>query len=179
MDSLIFNVSQLLKEPTGATRQALIEADLHQLTPDLVADWPDAPATISGPVRLMRSPDGVLVQGRLEAELELPCSRCLEPVPVTFEVRLEEVFAPTIDISTGRSVTPEEEDRALWIDGHHQLDVSEVLRQNVLLALPVQVLCRTDCRGLCPQCGQDLNRGNCDCKPEPDPRWSALVDLLG
>ena len=73
------------------------------------------------------------------------------------EVSVEEVFSPTIDIFTGKGITPEEEDRALWIDEHHILDLIEVVRQDVLLAAPISVMCRTDCRGLCPDCGQDLD----------------------
>ena len=55
------------------------------------------------------------------------------------EVSVEEVFSPTIDIFTGKSITPEEEDRALWIDEHHILDLSEVVRQDVLFAAPITV----------------------------------------
>jgi uncharacterized protein len=72
----------------------------------------------------------------------------------------------------------EEDDRALWIDDHHVLDLSEVLRQDALLATPMHVVCDDECRGLCPTCGQNLNEGPCDCPPEGDPRWSALQDLL-
>jgi uncharacterized protein len=110
--------------------------------------------------------------------MQINCARCLEPVAVPLEVSVEEVFSPTIDIFTGKSVTPEEEDRALWIDEHHILDLSEVVRQDVLLAAPISVTCRTDCRGLCPNCGQDLNQGKCGCEPEPDPRWGPLLKLL-
>ena len=93
-------------------------------------------------------------------------------------IELEEIFIPTIDVVTGKPVTPEEDDRALWIDEHHILDLNEVLRQDALLAAPVHVLCKKDCRGLCPTCGQNLNAGSCNCTPDIDPRWGPLVDLL-
>ena len=121
---------------------------------------------------------GVLVQGSLNTETVQACARCLEPVVVPLSVEMEEVFYPTIDILTGKGITPEEEDRALWIDEHHVLDLSEVLRQDILVALPVHILCKSDCRGLCPTCGQNLNDGPCDCEKEPDARWGPLVDLL-
>jgi uncharacterized protein len=114
----------------------------------------------------------------LKGHTALACARCLEPVPVDFGVEMEEVFVPTIDMATGKSITPEEEDQALWIDEHHILDLTEVLRQNVLLELPMHVLCREDCRGLCPECGTNLNEATCDCRPDVDPRWSSLTDLL-
>ncbi len=126
----------------------------------------------------MQTDSGILVQGHLTAQAVLPCVRCLEPVVVPLEVDIEEIYLPTVDILTGQSVTPEDEDQALWIDAHHVLDLREVLRQDVLVAAPVRVLCRDDCRGLCPSCGQNLNLGPCDCQSEPDPRWAALAALL-
>lgn len=179
--NLIFNVAQLLKESAGATRSANVVASIYELAPELAHDAADADAAapiLAGPVRLLRTGNDILVQGELHAELILPCARCLAPVNVPLTVTLEDVFTPTLDIVTGQAITPEEEDQALWIDEHHLLDLSEVLRQYVLVALPMHPLCRADCRGLCPVCGQNLNEGFCDCKPEPDPRWAKLAALL-
>lgn len=196
IDNLTFNVAQLLKEPVGATRNGMVVVGLFGLLPELqqmvspahreleatVATKGEAnPAgepVLTGSVRLMHTQGGVLVQGGLHAQAALSCSRCLEPVAVPLDVELEEIFTPTIDLMTGRPVQNEEEDRALWIDDRHLLDLSEVLRQDVLLALPMHVLCREECRGLCPVCGQNLNQGSCGCTPEPDTRWVALLDLL-
>lgn len=180
MDSLSFNVAQLLREPVGSSRRVEAAAALSELVPDLgtagVGDL--SGAVLAGPVRLMRTNTGILVQGRLKAEIVLACGRCLAPVRVPLDVPLEEVYVQTLDILTGKPIAPEEEDRALWIDAHHILDLTEVLRQNVLVSVPMQVLCKPDCRGLCPSCGSNLNEGACDCQPEIDPRWSALADLL-
>jgi uncharacterized protein len=196
IDNLTFNVAQLLKEPIGATRSGQVVAGLFGLLPELERIEPSArrqqgnlvpprageeqasEPVLSGPVRLMHTQGGVLVQGKLHAEVMLACSRCVEPVVVPLDVELEEIFTPTIDILTGRLVQSEEEDRALWIDDRHILDLTEVLRQNILLTLPMHVLCSEDCRGLCPVCGQNLNQGSCGCTPEPDARWAALLDLL-
>jgi uncharacterized protein len=196
VDNLTFNVAQLLKEPIGATRNGQVVAGLFGLLPELgqmgAAPYPEREALVppegvgqqagepvlTGPVRLMHTQGGVLVQGKLHAQATLSCSRCLEPVAVPLDVELEEIFASTIDVLTGRPVQSDEEDRALWIDDRHLLDLGEVLRQDVLLALPTHVLCREECRGLCPVCGQNLNQGSCSCTPEPDARWAALLDLL-
>jgi uncharacterized protein len=179
-ENTLFNVAQLLKEPIGATRNNVVDADLHDLVPEAeftqAADEPSV--SLSGLLRFMHVTNGVLIQGDLKAVLTLPCVRCLEPVEVPVEVAVEETFEPTIDVITGQSVRPEEEDRALWIDEHHILDLQEVLRQDVLVAIPVHVVCRPDCRGLCASCGKNLNEGDCDCKTEPDPRWAALQELL-
>lgn len=184
MPELTFNVAQLLKEPIGATRTGEVSVDLRRLVPEAELDAADSEQDtpepiLSGPVRLMHTNDGVLVQGDLNADLVLPCSRCLEPVEVPLEIKLEEIFTPTIDVLSGQSVKPEEEDQALWIDAHHILDLTEVLRQDVLVSLPMHLLCREECRGLCPTCGQNWNEGSCDCEPEPDPRWAQLSKLLG
>ncbi|HEX9116447.1 MAG TPA: DUF177 domain-containing protein [Anaerolineae bacterium] len=177
----VFNVAQLLKEPLGATRRNEIDVRVQDLVPDLAQIEPDADeaeATLRGTVRMMHSTDGVLVQGDLEADVAVPCARCLEPVPVHLDVPVEETFVPTLDVVTGQTVRPEEEDQALWIDEHHILDMSEVLRQDVLVALPMHAVCRSDCKGLCPTCGKNLNEGSCDCQAEPDPRWARLANLL-
>lgn len=179
----IFNVAQLMKDPVGATRQGQVDVNLQELAPELRSDASAAAAAadmnLSGRVRLMHSVEGVLVQGDLQGKITLPCVRCLEPVVTEIEVPVEETFVPTLDIASGQVVKPEEEDEALWIDVHHILDLSEVLRQDVLVALPLHVVCRADCKGLCPTCGKNLNEGPCDCAAEIDPRWAALRTLLG
>jgi uncharacterized protein len=185
VDSLKFNVAQLLREPVGSSRQYRIEVDLHELAPETdevegvqAATENSADNVLSGPVKMMSTNAGVLVRGRFRGEANVSCARCLEPVSVPLDVELEEVYEPTIDMLTGRPRDPEEEDRALWIDEHHILDLTEVLRQDVLLALPLNAVCREDCLGLCPTCGANLNEETCDCHPEPDPRWGPLTDLL-
>jgi uncharacterized protein len=175
VDSLTYNVAQLLRDTVGTYRNIEVSAELAELAPELEES---GDAVLSGPIRLMHTNTGVFVQGRLRAEMQMSCARCLEPVAVPLEVAVEEVFSPTIDILTGKSITPEDEDQALWIDEHHILDLSEVTRQGVLLAVPMSVTCREDCRGLCSNCGQNLNQGKCSCEPEPDPRWGPLLSLL-
>ena len=175
VESLTFNVAQLLRDTAGAFRNVEAAAELAQLTPELEGV---GESVLQGPVRLMRTDAGILVYGRLRAQVQIACNLCLEPVSVPLDVTVEEIFTPTIDIITGKSIVPEEEDQALWIDAHHILDLSEVTRQSVLLTVPMSVTCREDCRGLCPNCGQNLNQGQCACEPEPDSRWGPLLDLL-
>ncbi len=181
MEDLTFNVAQLLKEPYGATRIGDVSVPFSMLLPDLQLaelDPLEAAPVIEGEVQLMHSTEGVLVQGTLSVEISLPCSRCLDPVSVPLDIDVEENFCPTIDIITGQSIVPEEEDEALWIDEHHILDLTEVLRQDTLVAIPLVVHCREECLGLCPTCGKNLNEGSCECRPEPDPRWTSLLGLL-
>ena len=177
--NLTFNVAQLLKETVGATRSATVVAELYRLAPDLGHDTEAADQPhLQGHVRLLRTDAGVLVRGQLDGAVDIPCSRCLAPVPTPLRVELDELDSQTVDVLTGKPAVPEDDDQALWIDEHHILDLREVLRQDVLITLPMHLLCREDCRGLCPTCGQDLNEGPCNCTPETDPRWAGLAALL-
>ena len=93
-------------------------------------------------------------------------------------VTFEERFYPTVDVVTGMPLPAIDEDEVFPIDGHHLLDLTEAVRQRVLLDLPMATLCKEDCAGLCAQCGHDLNLGPCECKPEVDARLSILKTLL-
>ncbi len=166
-----YNVSQLLKENTGGVRHYLVDEDVTGLDPAIVPC-----DLLHGEVDLLRTPRGILVTGTMATRVEMSCSRCLEPIEVALVITIEEEFQPTIDVISGRQLPMEEEDQALWIDAHHILDLTEVVRQDLLLALPAHPLCRETCAGLCPQCGQNWNEGPCDCQPDHlDLRWSALL----
>jgi uncharacterized protein len=170
-----FNVAQLLKQPVGAKREYEIDEPLGELDPDLI---PLAP--IKGAVKFVRTRDGVLVTGQLATVLEVNCNRCLEAFDLPTSITLEDEYKSRIDLRTGAHLPITDEDEAATlIDAHHIIDLSEVVRQNLLLALPLNALCREGCKGLCPTCGQNLNEGSCECEPETtDPRWSTLADLL-
>lgn len=169
-----FNVAQLLKEPVGSTRKYHLAEDIQDLDEEVKLTRP-----IEGTIRLIHSTEGVLVSGQLHTEIELTCSRCLEPLSTAIDFTLEEEFRPTLDISTGAKLPRVDgEDEATLIDDHHILDLLEVMRQHILLALPPRPLCQPDCAGLCVQCGQNLNEGPCTCEqPLGDSRWEALWTL--
>jgi len=170
-----FNVAQLLKSAAGASREYALEEDITDIDKDL-----DLVKPLQGKIRFLRTGNGILVAGRLRTEAGLPCRRCLTPVTVPVVFDLEEEFRPSIDLITGQAVPMEEgEDEATRTDAHHILDLTEVVRQNLLLALPMSALCSPQCRGLCPACGANLNEGPCGCQREQDdPRLAALRDLL-
>jgi len=169
-----YNVAGLLKAPTGEMREV-------ELDEALVLDEPDIRlvAPITGRLRLIRDHAGVLVEGRLETRAALECARCLAPVAVDVAFELSEAFRPTVVLPGGPTPPPPEDlDPATQIDALHVLDLTEVVRQAVLLALPVHPLCRQACAGLCPRCGSDLNERPCDCPAETDARWAALRAML-
>lgn len=169
-----FNVAQLLKEPVGSTRKYHLAEDIQDLGEEVKLTCP-----IEGVIRLIHTTDGVLVSGQFHTEVELTCSRCLESFSAAIDFTLEEEFRPTIDISTGGKLARVDgEDEATLIDDQHIIDLLEVMRQDILLALPPHPLCNPDCAGLCSQCGQNLNEGSCNCEqPLGDPRWEALRAL--
>jgi uncharacterized protein len=118
------------------------------------------------------------LRGRLSTGLELQCARCLEPVKQDVEREFELLHRP-LGADAGRdelSVTAAEAEI-----GYYQGDgilLEDVLREQVLLALPLKVTCREDCKGLCPHCGKNLNEEQCACNvPMEDPRWAALKEI--
>ena len=174
---MIYNVAQLLKAPVGTVQRVeLDDADDLQLR--------DNEARLAGPVtgqvRLHRTNQGIFANGEAQVPVELQCTRCLKDFTTTVSFPLREQFYPTIDVETGVPlVPPDEDDLSFPIDHKHLLDLREAIRQNLVLALPMQTLCREDCAGLCPQCGHDLNEGPCGCQPDQtDDRFSALRQLL-
>ncbi len=166
------NVSQLLKEPIGSVRNY----ELNEIV-DVAGDGTGI--MVQGQVRLMRIDRGILVRGTLRTQVELTCSRCLSPFssPLTFYI--EEEYVPTVDVVSGASLAVPDEPGGFTIDEYHVLDLTEAVRQYVLMASPMKPLCREDCTGLCPHCGRNLNQGQCNCLSQPvDPRWSELTKLL-
>lgn len=137
------------------------------------------PVTVGAAVRFDRSGRGVVVSGTFRGAVQLVCSRCLEPFPFTAEEPFRLYFETA---RPGRSVeefelTDDELDVTYVEEG--RIDTDTLLRENVLLCLPVQPLCREDCRGLCQHCGMNLNLGSCDCQePRGDPRLEPLRKLF-
>lgn len=120
----------------------------------------------------------IRLRGRLSAKLELQCARCLEPVPQDVNRDFELLYRP-LGVDAGRdelSVTDAEAEIGYY-QGNGIL-LEDVLREQVLLALPLKVTCSEDCRGLCLHCGKNLNQEQCSCTvPMEDPRWAALREI--
>jgi len=155
--TLAHNVSELLKSPLGAARQVTIDEPNPRLGPDLQVTRP-----VHGNARLVRTQNGILVRARLATTVSLECARCLDPVERDLTIDLEEEFGPSVHILTGAPLEAPD-DEALRIDERHLLDLTEAVRQYLSTSIPLQPLCSTSCRGLCPVCGMNLNEGNCRC----------------
>ena len=165
-------MAQILREQIGAVREKNIKADIAVLDEGIGLSEPT-----TGRVRLMRTDAGILVEGQVESEVLVPCGRCLTPYPVSLKAALEEEFLAGGQFASPDRGAEEGADPALRIDEQHMLDLQDVIRQQLLLALPNHPVCRSDCAGMCAHCGQDLNDGPCECTEERDPRWDALLRL--
>jgi uncharacterized protein len=177
-----FVVSELEREP--------VEFDL-QLAPGAVdfgeeAEQVGAMAT-SGCAEVIhehRGPRNIVpdirLKGQFAGRFSVPCARCIEPVEIPLAAEFDLIFRPVgADADAPeRSITAPETEI-----GYYQKDslaLEDVLREQVLLALPVRTLCKSDCKGLCPRCGVNRNLQNCTCDAGPsDPRWEALAGLRG
>ncbi len=122
--------------------------------------------------------DKAHVRGKIEVEVSVDCTRCLDPVDSKFEIAFDDVFVDPADAPAEVEVVlgAEELDESVAFEG--KIDVAEVIREQILLALPDQVFCKEDCKGLCPKCGTNRNLLDCRCiEDEVDPRWSGLKNL--
>ncbi|MGC2197941.1 MAG: DUF177 domain-containing protein [Terriglobales bacterium] len=120
----------------------------------------------------------IRLNGELATRLELPCARCIEPVVEDVTRKFDLLYRP-LGTDAGHeelSVTVAEAEV-----GYYQgegLLLEDALREQVLLAIPLKVVCREDCKGLCPSCGKNRNTDPCSCvQPFADPRWSALKEI--
>jgi uncharacterized protein len=168
---VLINVSTLLQEPVGHARHYRPDREAVSV-PDA-----DFEQEVSGTLQLIRSERGVLVMAVLDlAPVTLECARCLEPFEAPVHVEFDEEYVLDRNPLTGERIEADADE--FRIDARRHLDLSEAVRQYEQSALPLRPVCRPDCRGLCPVCGQNLNVATCDCPKEGvDHRWSALSRL--
>ena len=166
------NVAGLMQDPIGSVRTYEIDGEV---------DFGDGKVKrVTGKVQLLRTPRGILVQVEAETKADLNCSRCLEPFSYPVSLKIEEEYLPTLDILTGEREPVPDEPGTFRIDERHIIDLTEAIRQYTLLAVPMKPLCKADCAGICPTCGQNLNQGACACPPpEGDTGQAKLQKLLG
>jgi uncharacterized protein len=166
---MLFDVGPFLRQPAGATRAYRLN-ERQDASDELAA------ANVTGTVSFLRTSRGILVGACLSAVSADVCSRCLEPLQSVCDIDFQEDFAPTVDINSGARLSLADDTFA--IDERQVLDLNEVIRQYRLASRAMQPLCRPDCRGLCPDCGANLNTGPCSCPMKSaDQRWHVLTDL--
>jgi uncharacterized protein len=122
--------------------------------------------------------DKFRLEGTVRAELELPCSRCLEPFRLPVDAAFDLRYLPATEAATAVEHEVGEGDLETSYYRDDQIDLNELLREQFYLALPMKPLCTDECKGLCSQCGTNLNTAACNCAPEwEDPRLAPLREL--
>ena len=111
------------------------------------------------------STDIVTVSAVADFTLCLSCDRCADEFVRSFSVPVEHTLVTKVEDDTN--------DELIVIDSYHY-DIDPLVKEDIILSLPTKVLCKEDCKGICPQCGKNLNAGPCECKKATDPRWDAL-----
>lgn len=169
VNATAINVVALLQEPVGGRRTYRIQLATFRLSPDLAA------TDLQGQVRLTRLRNEILARVEIHGTVAMECVRCLRTYPQPVEATFSEEYRPSVDVRTGAhlDLTREgdvEEDEIFLIDEHHELDLAEALRQNVLLALPMRPWCGPECPG------PDMS-GSED-EADVDERLAALAALL-
>lgn len=142
---------------------------IHKNTYSQDSGIPEMLSPVRSTVRLIRTGNQVLITGRFIAVVNIICSRCLEYFQYSIESDYNCDFRPDnnkSDDDENIELTPNELD-IIWYK-NNELDLIEQIRQNILLNLPMRPLCNENCRGLCVQCGINLNYNNCGCKMEFD-----------
>jgi uncharacterized protein len=168
------DLSLLDTEPISFDEKLTLPPD--RLDQDQVAG--DVEVRIAGTARSVAG--GYLLEGSIAASGPLACARCLEPVPW----HLEDAFSVeyrTAEKDPGEGEFPIGEDD-LDVDflAGNEIELDDLAAEQLILALPMRIVCDEACAGLCPRCGANRNReGECRCEPEPDQRWQVLRDLAG
>jgi uncharacterized protein len=167
---LKFNVGFLLAQSAGYQRATVLDLPRVRLADDLDLDY------LQGELRFSRNSRGILVQGILETSVFTECSRCLSLFYAPVTVEIEELFE---DHDTSLSSLESSSDAVYRVEETGMLDLAPLLREEVFLAVPMGLTCQPDCAGLCPECGQNLNEGTCNCmQDEIDPRFAVLAQLI-
>lgn len=165
------NVAGLLKAAFGDSRVYPLSLDRFPLDDELVAE------AVGGEVKLTRLRDAIMARVRADGAVSLECARCLRPYDQRFAVEFSEEYRQTVDVRTGIDLLPgdDEDEETSRINESHELDLREVLRQEILVALPMRPDCGEDCPG--PEILHYGGPRNADVEPGDD-RLAALARLL-
>lgn len=166
--SLTMSVTELLGRP-GEHRDLRVSEPIEGVGTTL-ARLTEEP--VSGDLRAESVVEGILVTGRVAGTTSVQCARCLRSFDSDVAVDLCELF-----VAPGHIPQDAEADDTYRVSGT-EINLEPMLRDAITLTLPLHPLCRADCRGICAQCGADLNAGDCSCTTnDTDPRWAPLEEL--
>ena len=133
---------------------------------------------LKGEAKVWKAGQSIVVKGRVETVLRFRCVRCLEefshPLSSTFDLTLN----PSKEMNSEEEVELSEEDMESSFFEGGEIRLSEIACEQIFLDIPYQPVCKEDCKGLCPVCGRDLNRGSCGCHAEVDENRFAVLRKL-
>lgn len=154
----------MLQQPVGASRTLEFDFGPVQLDGDLKLEM------LKGNSEVSRTPQGLVVTTHLNTVVEAECGRCLKSIALPIQTEFTEMFVfAHKDRGEDEHLLPEDGD----------IDLGPIAREQFLLEVPINVLCRPDCKGLCAVCGANLNEEDCGHRPDPiDPRLASLRSLL-
>jgi uncharacterized protein len=137
------------------------------------------PFAARGTAELLNNTLGeIRVRGRISGHVEANCDRCLETATFPVDSNFDSFYRPASTAPEHEEVRIDEGEAEIAFYEGDGVRLEDVLREHILLQLPMQLVCSEACKGICPQCGQNLNKGACDCRRERiDERWSALKNL--
>jgi uncharacterized protein len=170
------SVAPVLKQPMGESVDYKVEEDPIDPRGDN-AELLEAQITaIDADIKATHTNPGALIQGDARATVAQECARCLKPLDTPVDARFAEQYYATLNVDTGNAM-PEPPLDAKTIGSDFRIDLTPLIREEVILATPLAPLCRPDCKGLCPVCGLDLNESPHEHEGDTDERWAALRDV--
>ncbi len=149
--------------------------DIQQKSPLETAGHADLVEEHHGKHQIIKD---IRLKGDLSTRLQVACARCLEPVEHNVARKFDLLYRPQGSDARAEELSVTDAEAEIGYYRGDGLELEDVVREQVLLAVPLKSLCRDDCKGLCPHCGKNLNEGQCSCTNEvQDPRWAALKDI--
>lgn len=169
MERLVFTLDEI--PPKGLSFQLAPDPKIYGIDQMEVIN----PPGVTGWVKVVPEGRDLLVSGSVEALLRLECTRCLGPAEVPVKTDFDFRMVPRSAMNGLEEVELGQGDLEVEFFDGDEFDVGHVVAEQICLAMPMRALCRQECRGLCPACGQDRNTVACGHDDEPvDPRWAAL-----
>lgn len=169
------NVAPLLKQPMGAFDEYSFTETPIDPHGDNAGLLEVAIVDVDAQIRATHTTPGAFLEGSADAHLATQCSRCLRPTDVAVRVEFAEQYYATLAVETGAGLTVPPPD-ARTIGPDFRIDLTELVREELILAAPIAALHTPDCRGLCPECGEDLNERPHE-HAASDQRWAKLAAL--
>ncbi len=173
---MIVNVAPLLKQPIGAQVEYRVAEDPIDPRGENAGLLEAGAVSIDADIQATHTNPGAYLEGDARAEVATQCARCLRPLEAPIETRFAEQYYATIEVSTGEDLADAPPD-VKTIGSDFRIDLTPLLREELILATPLAALCRPDCRGICDVCGEDRNAHPHEHEAPIDERWAGLRQL--